>query len=449
MDIRNKKVVILGAARSGMSAAQLLLKKGAIIFVSDIANRKIKHDEIKRLEDWDIEYEFGEHSEKIFEADLAILSPGIPKSAQVVKKMLERKIPVYSELELASWFCSSPIIAVTGSNGKTTTTTLLGEMLKTEIPRTVVAGNIGIPFSEQALNCAHDAWAVLEVSSFQLETIDTFHPKITAILNLAPNHLDWYSTYDKYIDAKLRILKNIEPDDYLIYNSDDPLLNERLQDTDTIKLTFSTQNKNAEAYWQHNTIYLYDEKFMSCKNIQLQGLHNYMNIMAATLAATCAGVSKKSLIKILNHFKGVEHRLEFVATIGGIHFINDSKATTLEALDVALNSFDSPIILIAGGKDKGSDFHRLNDLIQKKVRLVILIGAASEKIAKAWKNTVPVTIYRTLKEAVKGAFDEAEKGNHVLLSPACASFDMFLNFEDRGSQFKSIVQQLKNNYENN
>ena len=448
IDIKNKKIVILGAARSGLAAAKLLHKKQAIVFISDHATQNEKQEAMKILQDQQINYEFGQHSDKVFDADLVVLSPGISSQSKIVRELRSKGIPIFSELEIASWFCASPIIAVTGSNGKTTTTTLLGEMLRTEMPQSIVAGNIGSAFSDFVLKSNKSSWAALEVSSFQLETIDTFHPRVVVILNLAPNHLDWYESFEDYIQAKLLILKNLHDDDYLIYNADDTLLEERIRSCPAKKKTFSLSKTDVTIFKEKNKLILEEKTLITTDQIRLNGNHNYQNAMAATLAAKIAGINDQNIISVLSSFKGVEHRLEFVTEINGVRFINDSKATTVESLSVALTSFKTPIILIAGGKDKGSDYRKLNNLISEHVREIVLIGSAKEKMSGAWWNICSLHQSETLSDAVEMAFSLAKPGENVLLSPACSSFDMFQDYEDRGNQFKEIVNKVKLEYEN-
>jgi UDP-N-acetylmuramoylalanine--D-glutamate ligase len=448
IDVKDKKIVVLGAARSGLAVAKLLQKKQAKVFVSDKAEESKKQVERQILQDQQIDYEFGKHSNKIFDAEFAVLSPGISSHSTIVQGLLSKNIPVYSELEIASWYCTSPIVAVTGSNGKTTTTTLLGEMLRTETPQSIVAGNIGTAFSDFVLESEESNWAALEVSSFQLETIDSFHPRVVVILNFAPNHLDWYEGYEDYINAKLLILKNLHTDDYLIYNADDPLLEARVQNCPAKKKTFSLTDTNASIFKKKNEIISEHKILIITNQIRLEGNHNYQNAMAASLAAKIAGINDQNIVRVLSDFKGVEHRLEFVTDIEGIKFINDSKATTVESLGVALTSFQTSIILIAGGKDKGSDYSKLNKLIAENVREVILIGNAKEKMSGEWQDIIPIHKSDTLTEAVEIAFKLAKPGENVLLSPACSSFDMFKDFEDRGKKFKEIVYNLKFKYEN-
>jgi UDP-N-acetylmuramoylalanine--D-glutamate ligase len=448
INLKNKRVVIMGAARSGLAAARLLQSQGADVFVSDSAAPETKQVEREILKQNNIPSEFGGHSQKIESAELVVLSPGIPRTIKPIQSFLQRNIPVYSEIEVASWFCRSPIIAVTGSNGKTTTTTLLGEMIKYRFPEAIVAGNIGRAFSDYLPVAPESKWVVLEVSSFQLETIDRFHPLIVILLNLAPNHLDWYASYEEYVNAKLRIIKNLEKKDYLIYNYDDELICRKIAGCPAEKFSFSLKTKSARAYMAEGRIFIGNNHLIRTADIRLKGSHNYQNAMAAALAASQAGISQKGIVHILKTFTGVEHRLEYVTSINQVHFINDSKATTVESLAVALTSFNTPIVLIAGGKDKGSDYTKLIRLLKENVRMAILIGSAKEKINQAWRDTIPLKTSGNLEEAVELAFKSARPGENILLSPACSSYDMFKDFEERGKRFKEIVHKLKIKYEN-
>ncbi len=439
----NKKVTILGAARSGIAAALLLNEQGAVPFVSDSAEAEKRASAQTRLQQAGIAYEFGGHSEKIFDAEFVVLSPGIPVRSQTVQSILKRNIPVYSEIEVASWFYPGKLIAVTGSNGKTTTTTLIGEMLKQSYPKAVAAGNIGSPFAASVGQTDAKTWSVVEVSSFQLETIESFHPQQAVVLNFAPNHLDRYDSYEDYLRAKWRITKNLTDKDICIYNSVDEKLSNWAARLPARKMGFDSKGNTSRAAWYDgHALFLHGEKLIAVKEMPLRGVHNYMNAMAAALAAQQAEVPLDAIRSVLKTFSGVEHRLEFVAEKNGVRFINDSKATTVESLSYALQSFDTPIYLIAGGKDKGSDFTKLNDLITRHVKKLILIGTAANKMEAAWGNLKPVFRPSTLKEAVEFAAAQAKHGEVVLLSPACASFDMFSDFEDRGRQFKQLVEDL-------
>ena len=443
-NLKNKNVTVLGAARSGVAVAKLLHKAGAHVFVSDAASVKKKVDESKELDRAGIKYEFGQHSQVALQAEIVVLSPGIPVRSEMVQSFIERDIPVLSEIEIAYWFCESPIIAVTGSNGKTTTTTLIGEMLKKKYPEVIVAGNIGTAFSEYVENSNPENWAVIEVSSFQLETIDNFHPKQALVLNFAPNHLNRYDSYEDYLKAKWRITKNLVKEDTLIYNAADSKISGWAEEIDCNLQGFHIKGvENHAAYYSNDTIFINHERLAKTEEIELKGKHNYMNVMAASLAALNAGVSKEQIREVLQDFQGIEHRLEFVAIKNGVTYINDSKATTVESLGFALQSFSEPIVLITGGQDKGSDFTHLNELIVENVKAIVLIGTSAEVMINAWRGLVPIHKEGSLYDAVNKATELAEEKNTVLLSPACASFDMFTDYEDRGRKFKQFVHEIQ------
>jgi UDP-N-acetylmuramoylalanine--D-glutamate ligase len=449
-EVKDKKIVVLGAARSGIAVAQLLKRRGADVFVSDRAHEQDKHAECQILKQENIKFEFGGHSEKIYQTDLAVLSPGIPSATEQVIHLQRKGIPLFSELEVASWFCRANLIAVTGSNGKTTTTTLLAELLKERWPQRIVAGNIGTPLSAQAEQSLADTWGVVEVSSFQLEHIDTFHPSVVVLLNVSPNHLDRYPDYQTYVQAKLNILKNLTRSDHLICNRDDSLLYETIQNAPARKLYFSATHEGVEAFIDRHYLMLKGKRLMPLEKIMLKGRHNYMNCMAAVLAAEIAGIMQSSIIKILTEFRGVEHRLEHVGSIDGITFINDSKSTTIDSLRVALMSYDQTLHLIVGGKDKGSDFSALSGLVKDKVSSLHIIGEARRKIYHSWHRLFDrdrITMPDTLQEAVMLAYGLAGAGEVVLFSPACASFDMFRDYEQRGEVYKSIIAALKGSHD--
>jgi len=442
MDVQGKKVTVLGAARSGIAAALLLKGKGARVFVSDSAEAERKAMEQDVLLEEGIEAEFGGHSERIYNADFVVLSPGIPAASTVVRRFYEKDIPVYSEVEVAGWYNRGKIIGVTGSNGKTTTTTLIGEMLRRSDPGAIVAGNIGSALSEHVANSKPGRWGVVELSSFQLETIDTLHCDLAVVLNFAPNHLDRYESYEDYIEAKWRITKNLRTGDRLIYNADDELLSQKAQTVKGYSLSFSTKGINPPGAGLHEQgLYLFGQKLIDLKDIKLNGIHNYMNVMAAVLAAHYAAVSASDMCHVLQSFAGVEHRLEHVAEKDGILFINDSKATTVESMSYALQSFERPIVLIAGGKDKGSDFSKLLPLLKKHVRQAILIGTAADKMQQAWQGSLSMQKAESMEDAMEKATGAARKGDVILLSPACASFDMFKDYEERGRVFKALVKE--------
>ena len=440
MNVSGKKITVLGAARSGIAAAVMLKKHGASVFVSDSAKPKKSSGGIQFLNEHKIGYELGQHSPRIYEADCVVLSPGIPVASGVVQAFYKKNIPVYAEVEAAWWLNESPVIGVTGSNGKTTTTSLIGEMLRKKDNESIVAGNIGQAFSEFVGDSKKGRWAVIELSSFQLETVDTFKPNVVVVLNFAPNHLDRYPSYGAYLKAKWRITKNMDGADLLVYNGDDEKIVEWSKEIRSQKTSFVVGRRNPDgAAYLENNIYLFGKKLIGADEIVLQGVHNFMNAMAASLAAHKAGIANEQIIDVLKTFSGVEHRLEKVAEINSVLYVNDSKATTIESLYFALQSFKRPIVLIAGGKDKGSDFSRLNKVIGKNVKELVLIGSAADKMANAWQGVKPLNKEKTMQDAVKRANQIARAGDVVLLSPACASFDMFDDYEDRGNQFKKVV----------
>lgn len=443
MQVKGKKITVLGAARSGISAAVTLTRNGAQVFVSDLGAPKNREETEKLFLKEGITWEFNQHSERVLNAESVILSPGIPVRSQIVQRVLAKKIPVVSEVEAAWWLNKAQIIGVTGSNGKTTTTSLIGAMLQAENPKAFIAGNIGTAFSDFVAETEPDQWGVVELSSFQLETIKDFKPKVMVVLNFAPNHLDRYDSYDDYINAKWRITKNYSEQDFFVYNGKDSELSKRAEQLKCKKASFVLNRKNdSGAAFLNGKIWFYGQACVDVNEIVLKGPHNYMNIMAAGLAALHSGVSMEKIASAIKQFSGIEHRLEWVKEHAGVRYFNDSKATTIESLEVALNSFDEPVVLIAGGKDKGSDFSRLNQTVKKRAKAAVLIGSSKEIIAKSWEELIPIEMAQTMEEAVKKARSIAQKGEIVLLSPACASFDMFSDYEDRGRVFKQIVKSI-------
>lgn len=449
-DYINKKITIIGAARSGIAAAFLLQKQGAEVFVSDISPAERIQNYVELLKLNNIPFECGSHSEKVYDCSLMIISPGVPSDAPVIKKALERKIKIISEIELASEFCPCPIVAVTGSNGKTTTTTLIGEIFKNAGKNYVVAGNIGIAFSSVVKSLNAEYTAILEVSSFQLDFIDTFHPKVSVILNITKDHMDRYdNSIEKYADAKGRIFKNQSADDICIYNYDDGIVRNLVEKARCRKMPFSVQQGlDVGGYVDRDnnkiTILSNKEKIsvININDISIRGTHNIYNSLAAALVAKNFGISVNTIANTLRNFKGVEHRLEFVREINGIKFINDSKATNVDSVYYALESFNQPVILLLGGRDKGNDYFRLFNLVREKVKNIIAIGESAEKVKEQFQNYCDVKIASSMEEAVKLSYLNAEIGDVVLLSPACASFDWFDNYEHRGNVFKELVSKL-------
>ncbi len=447
MNIKDKKVTILGAVRSGTSAALLVQKLGGIPFVSDMALEEKLIDEKIRLREANIQYEFGQHSDKVFDCDFIITSPGVPTNSPVIQKALEKGIEIYSELEFASYFCKGKIIAITGSNGKTTTTSLVHHLLNSAGKKVYLAGNIGFAFSNVCLDVKEDEFVALEVSSFQLDWNKKFKPFISAITNITPDHLDRYPSFEAYRNAKLSIYKNQDENDYVILNYDDKFSPNEIYNHNVNIIYFSLEKSmNNSIYLEGNNIIFKRNsriEFSCDKNIlQIKGLHNVANAMVAIVAANLSDCSNDDIIKGLSSFDGVEHRLEFVREINGVEYINDSKSTNIDSLYYALKSFDKPIFLILGGIDKGNDYNIVKDLILEKVKKIYAIGQSADKIFSFFRHDIKVEIKKDLKECVDSAVSEARKGDIVLLSPACASMDMFKNYEERGKVFKEIVNSL-------
>jgi UDP-N-acetylmuramoylalanine--D-glutamate ligase len=445
--VKGRTIGIIGMARSGLAAAGLIKSMGGRPFVSDIKSESLLIPEIKQLQTAGIDYEIGGHTDKLLSSEFVILSPGVPRSSEIVQKILQRGIPVFSEIELASWFCRGRIIAVTGSNGKTTTTTLIGAILTQAGLDNWVCGNIGYPFAEAVADIPDDGYAVVELSSFQLESIEDFAPHISLILNITPDHLDRYDGFDSYKRAKYRIAGAQGDNDFLILNADDPVTDKSEISSAAEKINFSISRDLPTGVFKRgeSLVGLVDGKeynIIDVNRIRIPGPHNLMNAAAASLTALLLGVPPEAIEETLSRFPGVEHRLEDVATVAGIRFINDSKATNIDSVHYALKSFDAPICLIAGGRDKGADFAPIIRYGRGKIKEIILIGEAREKMFESLGKTFPVQFADSMEDAVKKAFAAASPGEIVLLSPACASFDMYDDFEHRGRVFKQAVHDL-------
>jgi UDP-N-acetylmuramoylalanine--D-glutamate ligase len=443
IDLENKKVSVIGAGRSGMAAAEVIKSLGGIPFVSD-SDAAVRNKTKQRLSELNIESEFGEHSSRVFEGDLIVVSPGVPANSGIVKEAKSRGIPSWPEVELAYRICKGKIIGVTGSNGKTTTTTLLGEIFKKAKRQTFVCGNIGHPFISIAARVPADGLAIVELSSFQLEQIEEFRPDIAIFLNISPDHLDRHGDLTAYIAAKMRIFENQKSSDKAVINYDDVTLRERCSHLKGKTAWYSVRKTMGKGVWADpdGDLMAGTIKMMNSSQLKIKGVHNLSNACAATLAALDVGVEIDDIVDVLKLFPGVEHRLEPVRLIGGVSFINDSKGTNVDSVHWALEAVSAPVILIAGGKDKGSDFSSLNDLIKQKVRCVVLIGQATSKIMETWEKITECKTAGNMEEAAEIAFAGAVEGDTVLLSPGCASFDMFDDFEHRGRVFKQAVEKL-------
>lgn len=442
------RLVVLGGGESGVGTAILGKKKGYDVFVSDFG--KIKENYKDVLNDYEIKWEESQHTEDLLlNADVVMKSPGIPDKAPIVKKMVEKGISVVSEIEFAAPFTKAISIGITGSNGKTTTTMLTYHLLKSAGLNVGLAGNIGKSFAWQVAEENFDSY-VLELSSFQLDGILNYKPHIAIITNISPDHLDRYEyKYENYISSKFRITMNQSEDDYLIYDSDDEAISNWLKTNKTKAklIPFSLTKQLTEGAFIKNNIMeilIDQEEFtIETESIALEGKHNMKNAMAATSVAKLMQIRKATIRESLSNFQGVEHRLEKVLKIQNVQYINDSKATNVNAAFFALDSMNTPTVWIVGGVDKGNDYNELMALVREKVKAIICLGVDNKKIIDAFGNVVDIMVEVTnMSDAVKMAQKLTEKGDSVLLSPACASFDLFENYEDRGNQFKQAVRHL-------
>ena len=440
---QGKKATIVGLARSGVAAARALHALGAIVTVTDKKPLEQLAAQVKALGSDGIAVEAGGHPDRVFfEADLIVLSPGVPKIPQILSAQ-RRGVRVISELELAWLLSESPYVGITGTNGKSTVTTLVGLMLERSRKRVLVAGNIGTALTEHVQLLRQQDWIVAELSSFQLEDIETFRPRVATILNVTQDHLDRYHDIGEYGEAKARIFMNQSKGDFLVLNFDDPLVKSYAQRTSATVIPFSRLLRfNPGACVLDGYLTFNSQRIVPADEIRIKGVHNLENALAAAALSICAGADVQSVAAVLREFPGLEHRLEFVREKDGVTYINDSKGTNVGAVMKSVEGFTKPVILIAGGLDKGSDFAPLYGLFKEKVKLLILIGKAADKMARALGTSTETVFAQTLKDAVTLAATRSLHGDVVLLSPACASFDMFKDFEDRGRQFKEAVEEL-------
>lgn len=438
------KIAVLGGGESGFGAAYLAKKKGFEVFLSDKGSIKEQYKTL--LRQYQIDFEEGAHTEeRILNADWIVKSPGIPKKAEIIGKIQQKGIRLSSEIEFASEFTTAKIIAITGSNGKTTTTSLIYHILKNDHINVGLGGNIGNSFARQVAD-EHFDYYVLEVSSFQLDDIQNFRPYISLLLNLSQDHLDQYNyNYEEYALAKFRIAENQENDNFFIYNKDDEMSLKLLSKLEIrakkVPFTLKGKLKNGGFLNDDRMVVKLDDEFsMNVEDLSLVGNHNVANSLAASIAGKILKISNESIRNSLMTFQAVEHRLQQFAEIGGVKYINDSKATNVNAAYYALESMKNPTIWIVGGVDKGNDFTEIEDLVKKKVKAIVCLGIDNQKIINFFSSRVQF-IYDTssMAECVKICHALAEKGDNVLLSPCCASFDLFENYQDRGNQFKAEV----------
>ena len=438
----------MGLGRSGKAAASLLVEAGVRVRISEVRPREKLEGDLSSLVEKGVQFEFGGHRPELFlESDLIVLSPGVPLDIPALAAARSKGVRIIGEVELASLFTSAIFVGITGSNGKSTTVTLIGEMLKAGGRPALVAGNIGTALCGVVRGLSPRHVVVTELSSFQLETIETFRPHISALLNISPDHLDRYPDLIAYAKAKARIFETQGGTDFAIVNADDDLCMSLSAGVKARRLLFSRRGPLQEGCFLEDGRVLFrmercTEEICSTAEIAIKGVHNLENAMAAVAAGCLLGLEPAALKRALQTFPGLEHRLELVLERDGVRYINDSKGTNVGAVLKSLESFESPVILIAGGRDKGGDFHPLTEAAKGRVKSFILIGEAKEKIRSAVKASTPVFEAHDMRDAVRQARSVAEEGDVVLLSPACASFDMFANFEERGRVFRNEVHRL-------
>jgi UDP-N-acetylmuramoylalanine--D-glutamate ligase len=462
MNVEGKKVLVVGIARSGVAVARLLASKGALLIANDIRAEHEFVSEAQQLRSLGVMLSLGGHPESLFlNAELIVLSPGVPADLAPLERARQAGIEIISEPELAGRFLRGRMIGVTGSNGKTTTTTLIGELMRAAGAEVIVGGNIGTPLTSLVEKSGDNTWTVAELSSFQLEMIESLRVHVAAVTNITPDHLDRHGTFENYVRAKHRIFQNQTGDDWAVLNGQDRGTADMISalGVPSRKVFFSSRGGEtltdapADIYSRDGRIYTRmldgggsELEVMPIDQIPLRGMHNVENVMTALASVFCAmgteGKDLPALVEAIRQFKGVEHRIEFVAEIEGVKFYNDSKATNVDSTVKALEAFDRNIIVILGGKDKGSDYTVLAPLVVERVKQIILIGAASDKIADQLRDTRPMTRARTMQDAVSKSMEAAAAGDTVLLAPACASFDMFENYEHRGRVFKEAVYKL-------
>jgi UDP-N-acetylmuramoylalanine--D-glutamate ligase len=451
MELKGKKVLVVGLGKSGLAAALFLRRRGAQVTVSDVRSAEALAKDIPALLDEGIMVETGGHGLLTFRRqDLIVVSPGVPLNTPELAQVKSFGLPVIGELELAARFLKGKTLAITGSNGKTTTTALVGEILEKAGFPTLVGGNIGTPVVSLIDQSREETWSVLEVSSFQLESTERFHPVIAVILNITPDHLDRHGSFENYALAKERIFAAQDAGDCVVLNADNARAAQAAARSVARVFFFSVEHSVLQGAWVQDGFVVYRggkdepvEKIMPLSGVPLKGAHNVENVLAAVCASRQAGASAEQIRTAVESFKAVEHRLEFVAKINGVDFYNDSKATNVDATAKAVASFSSGIHLILGGKDKNSDYTELADLLRARVRAVYTIGSAAAKIESQLRGVVSILSCETLDKAVSAAASAARPSEVVLLAPACSSFDQFENYEQRGRVFKELVSERR------
>ena len=449
MDLKGKKVLVVGLARTGVGAVRFLVAKGARVKVTEIKKAGELKAVLEALRGLPVEWELGGHTLLSFlDAELIVVSPGVPLSIPALAKAREKGTPVVSEVELAFWFLHRSLVAITGTNGKTTTTTLIGEMLRASGKPAFVGGNIGNPLINFAAGPQEEEWGVVELSSYQLEGIRKFRPAVSVLLNITEDHLDRYPSFQAYGEAKGRIFANQGKEDHAVLNADDPLAFAYAHRIEPQILLFSRERSVPAGCSLDGGAILFQgadgqkERFR-LERLKIRGAHNLENLMAAIAASKACGCPREPLQEVIENFEGLEHRLEWVRDLDGVTFFNDSKGTNVGSVVKSLISFEEPVLLIAGGRDKEGDYGPLKELIAERVKGMALIGEAKERIFRALGTLTETVKLGSLEEAVEWAWSRARPGDVVLLSPACSSFDMFENYQERGKRFKEIVRGLK------
>ena len=448
MNLKGKRILVVGLARTGVATARFLVGKKASVKVSEMKPPGELQAAREALQGLPVEWEMGGHTLPFFlDAELIVVSPGVPMNIGPLEQAREEGIPVIGEIELASWFLKRPMIAITGTNGKTTTTTLVGKMLQASGESAFVGGNIGNPLINFVAGPQKEKWAVVEVSSFQLEGIEKFRPSVAVLLNITEDHLDRYPSFHDYGEAKGKIFQNQGKKDYAVLNADEPLTFQFAHRVESQVVLFSRERSVPVGCFLEGGAILFQgadgqrERF-GLDRMKIRGAHNLENFMAAIAAGKICGCRREALQKLIDEFEGLEHRLEWVQDIDGVKFFNDSKGTNVGSVVKSLLSFEEPILLIAGGRDKEGDYGPLKGLIAEKVKGMALIGEARERMFGALGDLTETVKVGSLEEAVHWAWSKARPGYVVLLSPACSSYDMFQNYQERGKRFKEIVQDL-------
>jgi UDP-N-acetylmuramoylalanine--D-glutamate ligase len=449
VEIKNQHIVVVGLGKTGVALVRFLTRQGARVTVTDQSDARMLGAALADIWDMDVALELGGHRlETFLSADLIVLSPGVPHTIEPVRQAQARNVPVTGEIELAYRFLTTPIIAITGTNGKSTTTLLAGEMLKNAGYNVFVGGNLGTPLIEFADQGGAADFAVVEISSFQLDTIETFRPRVAVLLNITADHLDRYADFAGYVRSKGRVFENQGPGDTAVLNAADPAIKELRPGLRSVVLPFNADETDPLGAWLSNDKIRLNlpnagQAGLDCRDIPLLGVHNRENIAAAALAASAAGAPIAGIQETIRHFQGLSHRMTPVATIGGVRFIDDSKATNVDAVARALSSFSTPVILILGGRDKGGGYSALKPLLPDRVRHLIVMGEAADTIKAELGREASVSHVASMAEAVHTAWHAAQTGDTVLLSPACASFDMYESYAHRGDDFAGHVRKLE------